>query len=520
MSAPALDLQLVQPDYSALRGYERGAKAHASGHPVFIVQTFDEFNALEEGGIPALYPRDGEWNRALAILISGWDACFAFTAPEFRIRTGLLLDQYGVRMTLLTKEKLGGSDCLENWLYTNKMNFEVLAGLSDYADIYEPHSERTQRVNRLTATAYVWIDPNKIPERQWLYGRHLLRRYVSVTIAPGGIGKSRLLMGEALAMASGRDLFGQWVKSGLKVWIWNLEDDKEELDRCVQAACKHHSITEADIAGNLYIDSGRQQELCTAIIGSNGIEVLQPVYDNITQELIERKIDVLIIDPFVSSHRVNENDNGMIDAVVKAWAKVADKANCAIELVHHTRKEGSGEITVDSARGGSAIMGAARDVRVLNRMSDQQAKDYGIDNPRSYFRVGSDKSNFAPIEGAQWYQIESVDLLNDRQAIRGDSVGVCVKWSPPDPFDDITTAMFNSAMVRMSQNDCKYSPQANDWAGHAIADIIELDSKTSQGKAFIKRILRQWEQNGAIKKVTKRCNKSREDKPFYEVQDV
>lgn len=36
-----------------------------------------------------------------------------------------------------------------------------------------------------------------------------------------------------------------------------------------------------------------------------------------------------------------------IDAVVKAWARVADAANCAILLVHHTRKENGAKITAD-----------------------------------------------------------------------------------------------------------------------------------------------------------------------------
>ena len=37
--------------------------------------------------------------------------------------------------------------------------------------------------------------------------------------------------------------------------------------------------------------------------------------------------DVLIIDPFVSSHEVPENDNGAMDRIVKEWGRVAQRGN-------------------------------------------------------------------------------------------------------------------------------------------------------------------------------------------------
>jgi RecA-family ATPase len=84
---------------------------------------------------------------------------------------------------------------------------------------------------------------------------------------------------------------------------------------------------------------------------------------------VERKIDVLTIDPFVSSHEVSENDNRAIDAVVKAWGRLADECNCSINLVHHVRKGNGTEANADSARGAKALVDAARSVIVFNRMT-------------------------------------------------------------------------------------------------------------------------------------------------------
>ena len=96
---------------------------------------------------------------------------------------------------------------------------------------------------KVVATPYVWRDPTTIKPREWVYGRSIQRGHVRAILAPGAAGKTILSVGEALAMATGRNLLGQEVPGGPKrVWLWNLEDDAEELARIIQAACKHWSI--------------------------------------------------------------------------------------------------------------------------------------------------------------------------------------------------------------------------------------------------------------------------------------
>jgi RecA-family ATPase len=75
------------------------------------------------------------------------------------------------------------------------------------------------------------------------------------------------------------------------------------------------------------------------------------------------KIDVLLIDPFVSCHEVSENDNSAMDMIVKEWGKVADRGNCSVHLIHHTRKSigGEAEVTTDSSRGASSQTDGASD---------------------------------------------------------------------------------------------------------------------------------------------------------------
>jgi RecA-family ATPase len=92
------------------------------------------------------------------------------------------------------------------------------------------------------------------------------------------------------------------------------------------------------------------------------------VVDGIRAEIVAKAIDVLQIDPFVASHTVAENDNTKIALVARQWAAIAEETGCAVELVHHVRKLGNGStvLTVEDARGASALIAAVRSARVIN----------------------------------------------------------------------------------------------------------------------------------------------------------
>jgi len=198
---------------------------------------------------------------------------------------------------------------------------------------------KTDTLSDLKPSPYQWTDPASIPVRQALYGNHLFRKFVSVTIAPGGVGKSSLLIAETLAMVSGKPLLGVDVPDSLRVWLWNLEDPRDELQRRIQAACQQYELEPDDLGDRLFVDTGREKELCLAVATNDGAIIQEPVVEALTREIKANQIDLLIVDPFISSHAVSENDNPAIDAVTKAWGKIADETNCAISLVHHTRKQ-------------------------------------------------------------------------------------------------------------------------------------------------------------------------------------
>ena len=369
-------------------------------------------------------------------------------------------------------------------------------------------------VATITATPYVWRDPTTIKPRDWIYGRSIQRGHVRAIVAQGGAGKTILSVAEALAMAAGRDFLGQRVVGGPKrVWLWNLEDDGDELARIIQAACKHWNITDADIEGRLFVDSALDGAILKLAHSgtASGLTINRPLVDALTAELIARGIDYLHVDPFVSSHAVDESDNMEIDAVAKEWAFVAKKANCGIGLAHHVSKAGAAEATALSARGAVALINACRSVLVLNRMSEEEGKRYGIEDEkrRRYFRVYDDKNNRAPpSDKSDWFRMLSVDLDNDD--FGGDNMGVVVPWSPPDAFEGVTADHLRRVQASVEAGEWRADHQAKAWVGFAVADVFGFDVEQDGGKpkfakqvdkARVLRLVSTWIDNGALVRV-------------------
>jgi hypothetical protein len=351
-----------------------------------------------------------------------------------------------------------------------------------------PASPLTELCASISATPYRWRNPSTIPPRQWGLGRWLLRGTVAAAVAPGDVGKTTFLAAAALGMVTARPLLGKTTWDGPKrVWVWNLEDDLEELQRAVQSAALHHGISEQELGDGLFVDSAMEGAgLCTAVQDGSGLKLLSPVYEAILAELLARKIDVLIVDPFVSSHEIEENDNGAIDKVAKAWARVAKAASASIVLVHHTSKAGAAEVTALSGRGAVSLINACRSTLVFNRMPVDVAQRLGIeeDDRRRYFAVMDDKHNRAPAEKADWFRLTSVALGNGGGGY-GDEVAVAEPWSPPDPFDNVTADHLYRVQLSVAEGEWKHHHAAEDWVGKAVAGVLGLDAASKADKARI-----------------------------------
>lgn len=363
-------------------------------------------------------------------------------------------------------------------------------------------------------TPFVLRPASEIPPRQSLYGRHLTRGMVSTTVGPGGLGKSSLLDVERLAMATGRALLGDAPISKLRVWGWNGEDPRDELERRIGAACLHYGIDGADLGDRLLIDSGRDLPITLAAMGRQGVAVARPLGDALIGALREAKVDVLTIDPLVASHQVIENDNGAMNAVVAEWRRIADAAGCAVELVHHVSKAGAmngDDVGIYAARGAGALIDGVRSARYLVRMQPGEAERFGVEDAASYFRVAVGKANLAPPDKATWRKMVSVPLGNGAGLWQaGDHIGVCAAWTPPDAFDDISLS--DLARVQAAIIACAEPPAHNEraanWAGCVISRTLGLDAgdgpkgertlAQNASRAKVRSLIGGWIKSGAL----------------------
>jgi hypothetical protein len=377
---------------------------------------------------------------------------------------------------------------------------------------------------KITATPFVWRDPSTIPTRDWLYGRHAIRGFLSLTVAAGGTGKTALTLAEAVAFATGRDLLNDRLKHNGNVWYLGLEDPIEEYERRLAAVVLHHRIDPAELNGRFFLDSGRGGRFVMAGAEKGGLVIRRPVMDAIKEQVARNEIDLVIVDPFVACHTVTEGDNSMIASVAQEWALVADEANCGVELVHHVRKTQAGqELTADDARGASALVNAARSVRMLSSMSQEQAEKAGVavTERRRFFQLTMGKANLTlALDDGIWRRLETVSLGNGGDGPH-DEVGVATPWKFPSALDGYTADDLLEVQRYLKADDAQWrqSDQAADWVGHGVAAALRLDVTDKAVRQRVKSMVSIWIKSGALK-IVMRQDKKRTPRAFVEVGEL
>jgi hypothetical protein len=365
----------------------------------------------------------------------------------------------------------------------------------------------------LLARPYVRRDPATIPPRPWLYGHTYLRGCLSVLVAPGGTGKSLLCLVEAIAMATNRPLLGEPIRGGrpLRVWYWNGEDPPDEIARRIEAICLHHGIGPDDLGDRLHTSDMMSDAITLASrLGKDGSALDSAVVSHIRETIRDLCIDVVIFDPFISVHRVAENDTGGIDLVAKCLARIAVEMGCAVGLAHHARKPmsgGSGEVTMADSRGAIALIDAARIGRTLNFMSGEEAIGCGVspEDRRRYVRIDDGKANLSPrFDKARWLRLQSVDLGNPTADSPPDFVGVPEPWEMPGAFDVVMTDHLDEVVRRVRAAAADRRPyrkdqQSPDWIGHEVAAVLGLDVDAPGDKAKVKTVVATWIKNKALR---------------------
>ena len=374
----------------------------------------------------------------------------------------------------------------------------------------------------ISATVYKWRPHHLIPPRGWLFRDHYIRKFVVATAGPPAVAKSSIALLDYVSMVVGRDLLtdAPLPNGPLRVWLYNTEDPREEVERRLAAICKHYGITAADIGDRLHLDTAREHKLVIAkTIDGRAVSVPR-VVDELVDAIKARGIDVFGVDPLIHAHAVPENDNTGMGVVMEAWREVAERGDCCAELLHHIRKNGGAETSADDMRGAGAILGSVRSLRLVTTMSRDEAASLGVsEDKRGFYKWANPHGKASlvpPASRRDWYFMRSVDLLNATGTHPSDSVGVATRWTAPGAFDDVTLEQVREVWTAIGAadplSDARVSVQSDGWIGKLIARTLGLDLDEAQGQ--IKQMIQQWRVDRALRVVDLR-DKDGKARPVY-----
>jgi hypothetical protein len=317
-----------------------------------------------------------------------------------------------------------------------------------------------------------------IPRRRWLVGSFAIRGHLTVLVAPPGAGKSTLGIALAVASATGRgEIVGETVHETIKAWVWNNEDDRNELRRRLAAIMQQWDVAPVDLRGKLGLNSGSERPLVIAKATKDGAVLRLPDIEAIIERVQAEGIGLLIVDPFVETHEVDENNNAQIKAVAALWREVARRGDCAVVIVHHTGKPPAASPdawtgSLSASRGASSLGGVARIMRTLFAMSQSDADKFGLDaeERRLWVRLDDAKANLSLASGtARWFKRVSITIAN------GEEVGALVPGDPKASaeerdVDPVLDARVEAAIERHWSKGTPLSerPEARDRFAQAI----------------------------------------------------
>jgi hypothetical protein len=347
------------------------------------------------------------------------------------------------------------------------------------------------------------VDPP--PPRGWLLGNTFCRTFLSSIIGAGGSGKTALRYAQALSLATGRKLTDEHIFQRCRVLIVSLEDDANKLRRRIRAARLHYNIPLSELDGWLFLAAPGKKAGKLMITNERGRVVQGDLGGNIEAVVIKRSIDLVMLDPFVKTHSVEENLNSAIDDVAQQLTDLATKHNIAVDTPHHVSKGQMAPGEADRGRGASAHNNAARLVYTVMPMSTEEAQAFGIspEDRRDYIRVDSGKVNITKSSrSAKWYHLISVKLDNATELYpSGDEVQTIEPWEPPKTWvdvsdDDIDRVLANINTGLSDGNLYSNASRATTRAAWKVVQNIKKDKSEAQ----CREIIRTWIKNGVLVK--------------------
>jgi hypothetical protein len=347
---------------------------------------------------------------------------------------------------------------------------------------------------------------DNISPRQWLQGNTFIVGELTILVSRGGVGKTAMMILQAICQATGRPLLGEHIFKRRKVLYVNLEDNEDEMKRRVYAAMLHHKVTAKELAGWMDVLCVEGLSIVNINQGTGDVSP-EPLAHLVGKLCQENDYGLIIFDPLVHMHNFSEIKNEKIAEVAMILTSLARGCRAAVGLVHHARKSNVDEPgDADMARGASALINKARISRTLTAMSKEEAKSFRIPNENRWRHVRLDdaKLNLAPARATRWFTLEGVNLGNQSDDYpHGDNVQTVVAWEAPVLTGLLATEVAAEVLKELDKgpedmvDKLRFSaePKAEHLAWKVVkkhcADLTEKDAKN---------VISEWLASGVLLK--------------------
>lgn len=166
------------------------------------------------------------------------------------------------------------------------------------------------------------------PERHWLVESLWPQSGVGIIGGAPKCGKSWLGLDLAVSVASATPCLDSFPVSACGgVLLYMAEDDSAVVRQRLAGICAHRGL---DLAG-----------LPIGVITASSVRLDLPRDQHRLRETVRRHAPrLLLLDPFVRLHRVNENQAGDVSAILGYLRELQRAYDLALVVVHHARKNG------------------------------------------------------------------------------------------------------------------------------------------------------------------------------------
>ena len=357
--------------------------------------------------------------------------------------------------------------------------------------------------NQANWTSKLGVSLRNIPHRKWLYGVYLVRGELTVIGSPGGAGKSSLAIGMAICIATNRELLGEKIRGrgDLKALVINGEDSTDEIRRRVYAFTLQHGLVESDLGRLTVVGANDAWVQRISFLTTNGDKsaLNQGGLDALQTALDALRPDVVVLDPLVSfCAGGNINDNAVMSLVMRKLKEIAARYECAVLIVHHTRKGGDAG-NVEAISGAASITNLARRAIMPTQLSEKDLKDLTAQPSErfQYFKLADAKSNLAPrAVDAPVYRLVNVELPNPEPPLypSGDNVQAITRVVlPTQPIADPNELKIQLAIMELvdegKEIDGQAYPYSPSLAGAKNKRALLPDAMKAAEKATAPR---QW----------------------------